>query len=60
MALPSLTPAGLPAEIEAYCPKCKAPRKMVAAQRVQTKNGRATAKGKCPVCGTTLTKFLPK
>ncbi len=58
MAMPSPTPARLPAEIEAYCIKCKAPRKMVAAQLVITKNGRAAAKGKCPVCGTTMMKFI--
>ena len=50
----------LPAEIEAYCVKCKATRKMVSAQLVITKNGRPAAKGKCPVCGTTMMKFLPK
>ncbi len=60
MALPSHTPASLPAEIDGYCIKCKAPRQMVSAQRVITKNGRAAAKGKCPVCGTTMLKFLPK
>jgi hypothetical protein len=55
MALPSL-----PAEIDAYCVKCKAVRRMVAPQLVITKNGRPAAKGKCPVCGTTMMKFLPK
>jgi len=60
MALPSPTPATLPAEIDGYCIKCKAPRKMVAAQLVITSNGRSAAKGKCPVCGTTMMKFLAK
>jgi hypothetical protein len=49
----------LPEEIEAYCVKCKAPRKMAEPQLVTTKNGKPAAKGKCPVCGTTMMKFLP-
>jgi ssDNA-binding Zn-finger/Zn-ribbon topoisomerase 1 len=60
MALPDAgasTP--LPAEVEAYCVKCKAVRKMVEVQLVTTKNGKQAAKGKCPVCGTTMMKFLP-
>ena len=51
--------AQLPADIEAYCVKCKATRKMTGAQLVTTKNGKLAAKGKCPVCGTTMMKFLP-
>lgn len=58
MALP--TPPSLPAEIEAYCVKCRANRRMIAAQLVITKNGRPAAKGKCPVCGTTMMKFLSR
>jgi hypothetical protein len=46
-------------EVEAYCVKCKAPRKMTEMQLVTTKNGKTAAKGKCPVCGTTMMKFLP-
>ena len=57
MGLPGLPPT-LPAEIDAYCVKCKATRRMVSPQLVITKNGRAAAKGKCPVCGTTMMKFL--
>jgi hypothetical protein len=59
MALPSPS-AALPNEIEAYCIKCKATRVMVGAQRVTTKNGRPAAKGKCPVCGSTMLKFLAR
>jgi hypothetical protein len=51
--------AQLPVEIEAYCVKCKATRKMTGAQLVTTKNGKLAAKGQCPVCGTTMMKFLP-
>ena len=60
MALPDpASSAQLPAEIEAYCVKCKASRKMADAQLVTTKNGKLAAKGNCPVCGTTMMKFLP-
>jgi hypothetical protein len=52
-------PAQVPPDTEAYCVKCKATRKMVDGQVVTTKNGRPAAKGKCPVCGTTMMKFLP-
>ncbi len=49
----------LMAEI-AYCVKCKAKREMQDAQRVTMQNGRPAMKGKCPVCGTTLFKIMPK
>ena len=45
---------------EAYCVKCREKREMKDAQVVETENGRRAAKGKCPVCGTNMTKFLPK
>lgn len=65
MALPDTnptaeTPASAPSEMQAYCVKCKASRNMTEAQIVTTQNGRKAAKGKCPVCGTTMMKFLPK
>jgi hypothetical protein len=47
-------------EVEAYCVKCKAQRKIKDAKTVTMKNGRLAAKGVCPVCGTTLFRFLPK
>lgn len=60
MALPESTPQTAAApDVEGYCVKCKASRKMVDAQVVTTKNGKPAAKGKCPVCGTTIMKFLP-
>ena len=59
MLMPEVTQTQLPAEIEAYCVKCKASRTMVAAQPVDTKNGKPAARGKCAVCGTTMMKFLP-
>ena len=48
----------LPAEIDAYCVRCKTGHQMLNAQLVTTKNGKPAAKGKCPVCGTTVMKFL--
>jgi hypothetical protein len=51
---------GLRMEVQAYCVKCKAPRKMKDAKEVMMKNGRPAAKGVCPVCGTSMFKFLPK
>lgn len=62
MAMPESTPqttTQAPADVEAYCVKCKTTRKMTEAQLVTTKNGKPAAKGKCPVCGTTMMKFLP-
>jgi hypothetical protein len=46
--------------MEAYCVKCKAKREMKNSKNVTTKNGRSMAKGTCPVCGTTMNKFLAK
>jgi hypothetical protein len=58
------TPVGdsatTPSEVLGYCVKCKASRNMTQVQIVTTKNNRKAAKGKCPVCGTTMNKFLPK
>jgi len=60
MALPNSTPqATATADVEGYCVKCKATRKMMEVQIVTTKNGKPAAKGKCPVCNTTMMKFLP-
>ena len=63
---PSDTPAAAsdsattPGEVLGYCVKCKASRNMTQVQIVTTQNNRKAAKGKCPVCGTTMNKFLPK
>ena len=43
---------------EFYCVKCKEKRE--ATGNVVLTNGRRFAKGKCPECGTNLTRFLPK
>jgi hypothetical protein len=43
----------------AYCMKCKEKRDFEGRIEV-TDSGRRMAKGACPVCGTTVNKFLPK
>ena len=47
------------AQYEAYCVKCKAKRTFEG-EVVTLKNGRKAAKGKCPVCGTTVMRILGK
>ena len=47
------------AQYEAYCVKCKAKREFEG-EKVTLKNGRSAAKGKCPVCGTTVMRILGK
>lgn len=42
-----------------YCVKCKAKRDFEGEVSV-SKNGTNIAKGKCPVCGTVVTRFLGK
>lgn len=44
---------------EFYCVKCKEKR-TAEGKVVVSENGRRMAKAKCPVCGTNLTRFLPK
>jgi len=46
--------------MEAYCVKCKEKKEMVDGLVTASKNGRRMAKGKCPVCGTTMCRFLKK
>ena len=47
-------------EYQGYCVKCREKRTITDGQVQTTENGRRMAKGKCPVCGTTVTRFLPK
>jgi hypothetical protein len=47
------------AQYEAYCVKCKAKREFEG-EETTLKNGRRAAKGKCPVCGTTVMRILGK
>lgn len=44
--------------MKGYCVKCKAERDMNEVTYAKTKNGRTMAKAKCPVCSTTMNKFL--
>jgi hypothetical protein len=46
--------------MKGYCVKCKAEREMKDPKITAAKNGRPMAKGTCPVCGTTMNKFLTK
>ncbi len=45
-------------EFEGYCVKCRTKRTIQNGTVKQTANGRQMAQGTCPVCGTTVTKFL--
>ncbi len=46
--------------MEAYCVKCKAKRQIANPQEVVLKNGRPAIKGKCPVCSTSIMRFIKK
>lgn len=46
-------------EFEGYCVKCRTKRTVKDGEVVKTKQGRPMAKGECPVCGTTVNRFLP-
>lgn len=43
--------------MEGYCLKCRQKREMSGAQQVTLKNGRPATQGKCPVCGTKITRI---
>lgn len=45
-------------DFEGFCVKCRKKRAIKGAEVVQTARGRPMAKGKCPVCGTVVTRFL--
>jgi DNA polymerase II large subunit len=47
------------ATYEGYCMKCREKRQFEGTI-VTLKNGRPAAQGKCPVCGTKLTRILSK
>jgi hypothetical protein len=46
-------------EYEGYCVKCRTKRTVKDGTVTETANGRRMAKGACPECGTTVTRFLP-
>jgi hypothetical protein len=45
-------------DFEGYCVKCREKRDVKGGAVGETAKGRPMAKGKCPVCGTTVTRFL--
>jgi len=45
-------------EFEGYCVKCRKKQMIKNATVVETAKGRPMAKGACPECGTTVTRFL--
>lgn len=47
-------------DFEGYCVnvKCKTKRQIKNGVVSKTSNGRSIAKGKCPVCGSTVTRFV--
>ena len=45
-------------DFEGYCVKCKTKRSIKNGVVSKTANGRSIVKGKCPVCGTTVTRFV--
>ncbi len=47
-------------EFEGYCVKCREKRQVTDGEATETANGRKMAQGTCPVCGTKVTRFLPK
>jgi hypothetical protein len=46
-------------DFEGYCVKCRQKRSIKNGKVEKTKSGRSAAKGSCPVCGTTVTRFSP-
>ena len=45
-------------EFEGFCVKCRAKRQIKNGEVVKTSRGRPMGKGKCPVCGTIVTRFM--
>ena len=45
-------------EFEGYCVKCRTKREVKEGTVATTSKGRPMAKGPCPECGTTVTRFL--
>ena len=44
----------------AYCVKCKTQREMKDPQPITLKNGTPALRGTCTVCGTKLSRILPR
>ena len=47
------------ASYEGYCVKCREKRSFEGTIK-ELKNGSKAAQGQCPVCGTKMTRMLPK
>jgi hypothetical protein len=45
-------------EFQGYCVKCREKRTIKDGTVGETAKGRPMVKGSCPVCGTTVTRFL--
>lgn len=45
-------------DFEGYCVKCRQKRSIKNGTVEKTKSGRYMVSGKCPVCGTKVTRFL--
>jgi len=50
---------GTMASYEGYCVKCREKRQFEG-EEVEMANGRRSAKGKCPTCGTGMNRILGK
>lgn len=46
-------------EFEGYCVKCREKKQIKEGEEGKTAKGRRMAFGKCPTCGTKVTRFLP-
>jgi len=47
-------------DFEGYCVKCREKRQVKGGEVKESDNGRRMVQGVCPVCGTKVTRFLPK
>jgi hypothetical protein len=45
-------------DFEGYCVKCREKQAIKGGAVTKTESGRSMAKGTCPKCGTTVTRFL--
>ncbi|MGD1996363.1 MAG: DUF5679 domain-containing protein [Anaerolineae bacterium] len=45
-------------DFEGYCVKCRKRQTVKDGRVTETSKGRPMAKGTCPECGTTVTRFL--
>jgi hypothetical protein len=45
-------------DFQGYCVKCREKRSITDGKVTETSKGRPMAKGTCPECGTTVTRFL--